>query len=265
MRQNYGATRLHTKIHEWGLSYEGSRGPTTVEDFIFRVEYLQNHYQCPWAEVLRDFHRLLKGEAIEWYWLSLKSNPCMTWPQLKDNLFRQFRNMKSDLELMRNLVERRQNAGESIDEYFLAMTKLRSMLRVEMDNQDLIRIIKRNVRDNVSRMIYPLQIWSVEHLREECKQAEEHLARNFQRNAAGPSRGQVQSVYLDEEVEEAPENIEFIEEVREKLGRKTNVLSATNWSIATKIVLKHSKKFIVLGAVKSPRKSIKKLYRTKNV
>ena len=62
VRQNYGATSVHRKIHEWGLS----RGPTTVEDFIFRVEYLQNHYQCPWAEVLRDFHRLLKGEAIEW-------------------------------------------------------------------------------------------------------------------------------------------------------------------------------------------------------
>ena len=67
VRQNYGSTRVHTKIYEWGLSYEGSHGPTTVEDLIFRVEYLQNHYQCPLAEVLRDFHRLLKGEAIEWY------------------------------------------------------------------------------------------------------------------------------------------------------------------------------------------------------
>ena len=225
-RQSYASARVHTKVYEWGLSYEGSRGSTTVEDFIFRVEFLQNHYRCPWSEVLRDFHRLLKGEAIEWYWISLKSNPVTTWPQLKQNLLRQFRNTKSDFELMRNLVERRQNPGESIDEYFLAMTKLRSMLRVDMDNQDLIRIIKRNVRDNVSRMIYPMQIWSVEHLREECKQAEEHLARNFQRNAAGPnvrpynSRGQVQSVYLDEEVEEGPENIKCIEEVQGKARSK---------------------------------------------
>ena len=45
IRQNYNAVRSHTKIYEWGLSYEGLRGPTSVEDFIFRVEYLQNHYR----------------------------------------------------------------------------------------------------------------------------------------------------------------------------------------------------------------------------
>ena len=216
VRHNYASVRAHTKIYEWGLSYEGPRGPTTVEDFIFRVEYLQNHYQCPWSEVLRDFHRLLKGEAIEWYWLSLKSNPYMTWPQLKDSLIRQFRNMKSDFELMRNLVERRQNPGESIDDYFLAMAKLRSMLRVDIDNADLIKIMKRNVRENVSRMVYAMQ---------ECKQAEEHLARNYNRHAPvtnsrpfNARSGQVQSVYFKEEA--AIDNNEFVEEVQAKPKEK---------------------------------------------
>ena len=210
-QNNYQNIRGHTKIADWGISYEGPRGQTSVEDFVFRVEYLQNHYRCPWQEVLRDFHRLLNGEAKDWYWLSLRSNPYMAWPQLKECLLRQFRNTKSDFEMMRNLVERRQNAGETIDEYFLAMIKLRSMLRVEIGEPDMIKIIKRNVRDNISRMIYAMQIWSVEHLREECKQAEEHLSRNFQRNVQMPNSRpmpsrQVQSVYFEENCQVEEEN-----------------------------------------------------------
>ena len=206
--QNFRQNRFqypHTKVYEWGVSYEGTRSQMSVEDFVFRIEFLQNHYQCPWNDVIKDFHRLLNGEAKEWYWLSIKSNPRMNWSQLKEGLLRQFRNFKSDFDLMRMLVERRQNPGESIDEYFMAMTKLRAALRSEMENTDMIKIIKRNVKENISRMIYPMQIWSVEHLREECKQAEEHLSRSYQRapNAypnARPTqnRGQVHEVHSEE-------------------------------------------------------------------
>ena len=120
----------------------------------------------------------------------------MAWPQLKECLLRQFRNTKSDFEMMRNLVERRQNAGE----YFLAMIKLRSMLRVEIGEPDMIKIIKRNVRDNISRIIYAMQIWSVEH-----------LSRNFQSNVQMPNSRpmpsrQVQSVYFEENCQVEEEN-----------------------------------------------------------
>ena len=120
---------------------------------------------------------------------------------------------------MRNLVERRQNPAETIDEYFLAMTKLKSLLRVDMDNQDLIKIIKRNVRDNICRMIYPMQIWSVEHLRDECKQAEEHLSHTYQRNAPVANsrpyhnKGQVQAVYFEDEIGEGQVDEECVDEI----------------------------------------------------
>ena len=71
-----------------------------------------------------------------------------------------------------------------------------------------------------------------QHLREECKQAEEHLSRTYQRNAPVANsrpydnKGQVQAVYFEDEVEEEQRDDECVEELQSNAIWR-NVLSVT--------------------------------------
>lgn len=36
-------------------------------DFIFRIESLENDYDYPYEQLMKDFHQLLNGVALDWY------------------------------------------------------------------------------------------------------------------------------------------------------------------------------------------------------
>ena len=65
---------------------------------------------------------------------------------------------------MRDIVERRQQMNESVDAYLHAMLKLRSKLVKPVPEFDIVSIIKRNLRDSIARMVYPMSIYSVDQL-----------------------------------------------------------------------------------------------------
>ena len=45
-----------------------------IDDFLFRLEHLQNMYGCSWNDVLRDFHLMVEEEAKSWYWVFLAAS-----------------------------------------------------------------------------------------------------------------------------------------------------------------------------------------------
>ncbi|XP_036343139.1 probable basic-leucine zipper transcription factor E [Rhagoletis pomonella] len=72
--KNKEISKSEINIEKWGINYQGHRDSMSIEDFLFRLEYLKEQYVCSWGEILRDFHRLLGGEAREWYWLYIRSH-----------------------------------------------------------------------------------------------------------------------------------------------------------------------------------------------
>ncbi|KAH8361321.1 hypothetical protein KR084_009176, partial [Drosophila pseudotakahashii] len=76
---------------------------SSVEDFVFRVEFLQRQNQCSWAEVLRHFHVLLKGRAREWYWVHVRHSRVDRWSQLRTSLMDRFRGRQAEHERMHDL------------------------------------------------------------------------------------------------------------------------------------------------------------------
>lgn len=64
---------------------------------------------------------------------------------------------------------------ETIESFFHDILKLRPKLRNPVDERDLMKIIKKNLRDNLSKLIYPMTIYSLDHLRDECIEAEIHF------------------------------------------------------------------------------------------
>ncbi|KAL7735177.1 hypothetical protein ACLKA6_014893 [Drosophila palustris] len=121
------------------------------------------------------------------------------------SLQKQFQTRKSSFEHEQELRERRQRPGESVDEYLQEMLALRSRLDTHFPDRDLIKVIKVNIKDSISRVIYPMHITSLEMLRDECHDAEKWVANRWSRPVGSQpplrpfkERHQVQEVYASE-------------------------------------------------------------------
>lgn len=121
-----------------------------------------------WSDVLRDFDRLLKGEANEWYWLMMETKEITDWNKLKEAMWSRFRTNRSKYVVLRDLEERKQRPWESLDSYF----QLRARLRTPLPESEMIRIARRNMRQNISQVLYSMKIYTDEQLRDESKEVE---------------------------------------------------------------------------------------------
>lgn len=171
-----------------------------IEDFIFRLEHVQAHYNIPWNEVVRDFHLLVSGSAKDWFWLFVETHGLPQWPTLRLALLNRYQKARSNFEVLRDLVERKQQVNETIDSYFHVMNRLRSRLVQPIPEFDMIKIMKRNVKESVGRIVYPIAVSSVEQLRIECNEAERNFPRKDFRAMAPPPRPtrQVSEVYFEQ-------------------------------------------------------------------
>lgn len=186
------------RIDKLGVVFDNKS--MSIDDFIFRLEHLKTHYNISDREVVRDFHLLVSDSVKDWYWSFIGTHGLTEWPVLRLALIAQYQTPCSNFEIMRDLVERKQQQNETIDMFFLAMNKLRSKLTQPMPEYDMIRIMKRNVNSNLARIIYPLSVSSVEQLRIECNEAERNFPRRETRNLQPLPRvnRQVNELYFEE-------------------------------------------------------------------
>lgn len=176
------------RVERFGLNFNGNPNRLAVEDFIVRLEYLQHQYAIPWSEILREFHLLVSETALDWYWLQVGGNNVHDWPALKHALLLQYRNPQSSFEMMRELIERRQQQGESLDSYFHALNKLRARLAQPIPEYDFIKIAKKNLRENIGKIVFAMEVSSVEQLRISCIEAERNFPKRDIRSMPQPSR-----------------------------------------------------------------------------
>ena len=180
--------KIRIQVDKWGIVFNGNSNQMSVEDFIFRIEHLQAHYDISWEEILRDFHLLVAGAAKDWYWLLIRTHGLLKWPALRCELMSQYQVNYSNCEIMRDLVERKQQPNETLDQFFHAMCKLRSRLVQPIQELDMIKILKRNVKESVGRIVYPIVVSTVEQLRMECFEAERYFLKREIRNPIQPPR-----------------------------------------------------------------------------
>ncbi|BFF96483.1 uncharacterized protein DMAD_05119 [Drosophila madeirensis] len=76
------------RVDKWDIHFDGDPDPAklTVEDFVFRVEFLQRQSRRSWDEVVDNFHHLVRGRSAEWYWQFVRERPPEVWEDLKDEL-----------------------------------------------------------------------------------------------------------------------------------------------------------------------------------
>lgn len=55
-----------SKVEKFKLKFDGNPSGISVEDFVFRLEYLKNQYKVSWEEIFAEFQSPSSGAEYEW-------------------------------------------------------------------------------------------------------------------------------------------------------------------------------------------------------
>ena len=83
----------------------------------------------------------------------------------------------SDVEIQCKIVDRKQKASESLENFLDALLLLRNQMRNRISELELVRIAKQNLKDGLYQLIFPMAIHNMDQLFEEGKRAERNLAK----------------------------------------------------------------------------------------
>ncbi|KAL7735941.1 hypothetical protein ACLKA6_002381 [Drosophila palustris] len=136
--------RTYLKLSD-GTKFDGEDSMHSVEDFIFRVEFLQ-----------RGSIAARGGKRSK--------DSIFSWPALLDR----FRGYQTEHDLMQELLQREQNANEGVDDYIHHMRQLASRFQKPLRDRELVKIIKRGLKESVAKYVYAMDIITVDELRQEC-------------------------------------------------------------------------------------------------
>ncbi|KAI8116933.1 hypothetical protein CVS40_11077 [Lucilia cuprina] len=162
-------------LDKWGVNFDGTSKTIGAQEFVFRVEEMRKDYGNSWSEVLRHFHQLLSGDALEWYWMQRRLQPIYSWEELKEAVINRFRRFNSDVEIHRQIMDRRQQPQELFEDFYNAVLRLRSQQNNPIGENELIDIMKTNLRTPMAQLVFPIRIFGLSHFRTECKKAESLL------------------------------------------------------------------------------------------
>lgn len=165
------------ELHKWGLTFDGSPKSTCAEDFVFRVETLRADYNYTWNEIQDNFHVLLRGPALNWFWNQrrLKKASKWEWSDLREALISQYRRFENDFDIQRKIMDRRQLSHESFNDFYYSIIELRNQQKNPLAENDLIDIMKGNLKPQMAQLIFPVKIYGLTHFSEECRKAESLL------------------------------------------------------------------------------------------
>ncbi|KAI9575491.1 hypothetical protein GQX74_015725 [Glossina fuscipes] len=110
------ARRRNIDLNRWHVKFDGSGKDLTVESFVFRVERLRQQHQISHEELFAEFHCLVTDQASKWYWQLLEDREgdvTFDYFALKTELLNQFKTADSDYELIREIMERKQQNAET--------------------------------------------------------------------------------------------------------------------------------------------------------
>uniref|UniRef100_A0A1B0A8L3 Retrotrans_gag domain-containing protein n=1 Tax=Glossina pallidipes TaxID=7398 RepID=A0A1B0A8L3_GLOPL len=180
-QNNLGCSMKTYKDEKWHLKFDGSGKGLTVESLIFRIERLRQQQHLSHEDLFAEFHCLMAGQANKWYWQLMKDregDSTFDYFSLKAELLNQFKAADSDYELIREVMERKQQSSESFEDYYAEIHDLTFRLRRKIPEPELIKIMKSNVKPSLATLIFATKVGSVAELKAECKRAEKLLKEN---------------------------------------------------------------------------------------
>ncbi|XP_037929927.1 uncharacterized protein LOC119664528 [Teleopsis dalmanni] len=177
--------KRNVDLERWHIKFDGSNRDMTVESFLFRVERMREQYGVSYQQLFTEFHCLLSGDALKWFWQLLEhqeGNRYFDYFQLKPELLAQFKSAESDYDIIRRIMERKQQPNEDFKRFYKDIHDLTFRLKRKIPEPDLAAIIKNNIRAGLASLLFSATFSSLTDLRRECNRAEKLLRENKRRN-----------------------------------------------------------------------------------
>ncbi|XP_065358730.1 uncharacterized protein LOC135952646 [Calliphora vicina] len=174
------------KLAKWGVKFDGTNKTINVQEFIFRVGALRRDYSCTDNELLRSFHILLEGPALDWYWDYRKIVHINTWEELEKALLAQYRRFEQEHEIQMRILNRRQLPQETFDEFYNAVIKLRNQQQNPYVEEQIVEIMRGNLKPSLAQMMFSVRLKTLSEFCREVRRAENLLANQrqmYQRSA----------------------------------------------------------------------------------
>ncbi|XP_017483019.1 PREDICTED: uncharacterized protein LOC108371909 [Rhagoletis zephyria] len=171
-------------LDKWHVKFDGSAKGITVESFIFRIEKLREQYGISHYQLFTCFHCLVTGNALKWYWQILEDNaddPSFGYFELKSELLNHFKTAESDYEIIREIMERKQQVQESFEDFYGDVHSLTFRLRKKIPEKELVGIIRGNLKPYLANLTFASKMETLADLKSECKRAEKVMRDNKNR------------------------------------------------------------------------------------
>lgn len=160
-------SKIASIIHNWNITYNGSPTGMPVEKFICMVNALVNDTLGGDFSLLSDHcSSLFSGKAKEWFWsFRIRSPNRINWISLCNELRAHYHDHLSDADIRKLLDSRKQQKDENFDDFYHAILQINDRLRFQLSEEELIEILRQNVKPYIRRELFYLQISSVSQLR----------------------------------------------------------------------------------------------------
>lgn len=160
----------HIRVQKWNINYSSSnKDPLTVDQFLYRVHHLARVYNVSDENLVNDVQFLLSGEALQYYWLYIQTTPNATWASFKDTFISRFKDRKTDHDIKFELHSRKQHAPhETFREFYNAVLSKSYTLKVPLCADDLLALLRQNMRDGLVNELAGIGFDSVQNLVNRC-------------------------------------------------------------------------------------------------
>lgn len=79
------------------------------------------------------------------------------------------------IEILRKILDRRQQNQETFDDFYNSVIRLRNQLRSPITEKYLVNSMKGNLNPPMAQLLFPVQAISVAQFAKECRKAENLL------------------------------------------------------------------------------------------
>lgn len=169
-------------IDKWKIKFDGNPQLMHVSEFIFRVETLAQSSNVSLRSLARNIHYLLSGNAANWYWVYLRTNPNANWEALKIEMMEEYTLEESDAEIRKQVESRKQLVREPFNAYCLAIRSLLVRLKRPVDEAETVDILRRNMSYDLREALLYQDTPSVRILSALCRKSEKLWQQRDERN-----------------------------------------------------------------------------------
>lgn len=174
----YAQDRFSTSsvpIYKWGISFSGTEGGLDAMAFLERVHELRIARGANYDQLFNGAVDLFKEPALSWY-RSIRQD-VFSWFDLENKIKETFISPNHDEDLIDQIKLRKQTETETLTAFISVLRMKFTRLLKPWSIEDQIRIIRRNLRTEISQQLALISIKNYEELESYCRLLEKNLPR----------------------------------------------------------------------------------------